>query len=144
MLIESGCQEEAESALLAIANDRFVPPGLRRHAAVDVVQYQPDEPTTDDAVRLLGYACDYQQEWTLRVVGSDRAFETLQINANDVGVLLEIARDTKQVAAVRGGAVFRLGLQSSNPKAREAAKVWRRWRETAIRIRRALRSKRFS
>ena len=121
MLIESGCQEEGESALLAIANDRFVPPGLRRHAAVDVVQYQPDEPTTDDAVRLLGYACDYQQEWTLRVVGSDRAFETLQINANDVGVLLEIARDTKQVAAVRGGAVFRLGLQSSNPQAREAA-----------------------
>jgi len=121
MLIHSGCQQEGESALLAIANDQFVPPGLRHQAAVDVVQHQPDEPKTEDAVRLLGYACDHQQPWILRVYGSDRAFEALQIDGNDVGVLLETARDSKQVAAVRGGAVFRLGLQGSNPRACEAA-----------------------
>ena len=120
MLIHSGCQQEGESALLAIANDQFVPPGLRHQAAVDVVQHQPDEPKTEDAVRLLGYACDHQQPWILRVYGSDRAFEALQIDGNDVGVLLETARDSKQVAAVRGGAVFRLGLQGSNPRACEA------------------------
>ena len=54
-LCDAGAAEEGEAVLLAVALDRFAPPGLRKKAAQDLsMHHWPEDMTPTDASRLIG------------------------------------------------------------------------------------------
>lgn len=120
-LRDAGKVEEGESVLLAVALDRFTPPGLRQQAAVDLsLHWWPDDMTPSDASRLLGYAADKRLPRVTRVLAGDRALRALG-GSDALEDLLALARDRSQGADLRAAAIFSLGFRANDPLVSEIA-----------------------